>query len=367
MARVILAEPWFGGSHRAWAEGLARHSAHEIVIVGLTPELWRWRLRAGAAPLAAAIKDEVGKNGPSDLVLVSGLVDVAALLGHLRPRPDLPVVTYMHESQLLYPTPTGAADPDATLRNWESWRASDRVWFNSDFHRDAVVAALPAWAAAQPEPLAVEEVIERFEVVSVGVEPPTGTRTQNAGPPIILWPHRWEADKAPSVFGRALNKLVDNGLDFRLVLAGEDPNSSPVRSEIVDAHAERLLAAGPFERSEFEAWLHACDVVVSCADHEFFGIAVVEALMAGCLPVLPDALSYPELVPVEFHDAALYPVGTFGSRLAEVVADVPKHRSDTAGLAASMQRFAWTHVVAAYDERIAAFGDGVVGNAVTPV
>lgn len=351
MARVILAEPWFGGSHRAWAEGLARHSAHDVTIVGLEPTLWRWRLRAGAAPLAEAIAAEISTQGPPDLLLVSGLVDVAALLGHLRPAPDLPVVTYMHETQLLYPTADGAPDPDATLRNWESWLASDEVWFNSAFHRNAVVDALPAWVAAQPEPLPVDEVIGRFHVVPVGVELPRGERPPSEGPPIIVWPHRWEPDKAPEVFQRALRKLADAGTEFRLVLAGEDPASSPTRTAIINEHAERLLAAGPFERIEYERWLHAAEIVVSCANHEFFGIAVVEALMAGCVPVLPDALSYPELVPPELHSAALYPVGTFGTRLGEVVDDHGAHRSAVDGLAKVMQRFAWPTVVAEYDAR----------------
>jgi len=355
VARVILAEPWFGGSHRAWAEGLARHSAHHITIVGLEPTLWRWRLRAGAAPLAKAIAAAVADNGPHDLLLVSGLVDIAALLGHLRPAPDLPVVTYMHESQLLYPTANGAPDPDVTLRNFESWRASDEVWFNSAFHRDAVAEALPGWAGALPEALPVDEIIERFRVVPVGVEPPTGERVSSEGPPVILWPHRWEPDKAPEVFQRALDKLERAGLDFRLVLAGDDPAGSPLRAAIVNQHADRLLAAGPFDRVEYERWLHAADIVVSCAEHEFFGIAVVEALMAGCVPVLPHALSYPELIPPALHEAALYPVGTFGTRLADVVADLGEHRLTTATLAASMHRFAWPTVIADYDHRITAW------------
>ena len=37
--------------------------------------------------------------------------------------------------------------------------------------------------------------------------------------------------------------------------------------------------------------------MLSTARHEFFGVAVVEALLAGCLPWLPDRLSYPELLP----------------------------------------------------------------------
>ncbi len=353
-ARVILAEPWFGGSHRAWAEGLASHSSHDITIVGLAPTLWRWRLRAGAAPLAEAIAAEVAENGPPDFLLVSGLVDVAALLGHLRPESQLPVVTYMHESQLLYPTATGSADPEATLRNWESWRASDQVWFNSAFHRDAVVEALPAWAAAHPEPLPVDKVVEGFHVVPVGVEFPVGTRRSSGGPPTILWPHRWEPDKAPEVFHRALRKLADAGLDFRLILAGEDPQGSSVRADIVQEHADRLVACGPFERAEYERWLFAADIVVSCAEHEFFGIAVVEALMAGCVPVLPDALSYPELIPSALHEASLYPVGTFGTRMADVVMTLPEHRAAAAGLANAMQRFSWPLVIADYDSRITA-------------
>lgn len=354
MARVILAEPWFGGSHRAWAEGLARHSSHEITVVGLEPTLWRWRLRAGAAPLAQAIAAEVVQGGPPDLLLVSGLVDVAALLGHLRPAPDLPLITYMHESQLLYPTADGAPDPDATLRNWESWRAADQVWFNSAFHRDAVVDALPVWAAAQPEPLPVDEITGRFHVVPVGVEPPMGERTPSEGPPIILWPHRWEPDKAPEVFQRSLQKLANAELDFRLVLAGDDPVASPVRAAIVEEHTDRVLAVGLFERADYERWLHDSDIVVSCANHEFFGIAVVEALMAGCTPVLPHALSYPELIPPELHQSALYPAGTFGTHLADVVANLAERRSATASLASAMQRWSWPTVITSYDDRISA-------------
>ena len=30
MARVLFLEPYFGGSHQAFAEGLARHSSHPI-------------------------------------------------------------------------------------------------------------------------------------------------------------------------------------------------------------------------------------------------------------------------------------------------------------------------------------------------
>lgn len=351
---MIVAEPWLGGSHEAWATGLAAHSTHDVAVVGLPARLWRWRLRAGAAPLAAAISAEITAGGTPDLLVVSGLVDVAALLGHLRLAPGLPVVVYQHESQLLYPTVDGNVDDDVALRNFDSWLAADQVWFNSAFHRTAVVDALPSWSRAQPEPLPVDAAAAKFDVVPVGVESPKGRRGTNDGPPVIVWPHRWEPDKAPDVFARALDGLAAKGMDFRLVLAGEDPAGSSARSRILDRHGVRVAAAGPFSRAEYERWLHASDIVVSCAEHEFFGTAVVEALMAGCVPVLPDALSYPELVPAEFQAAALYPVGTFGTRLADVVSGLPHHRAATADLAPAMRRFAWPTVSQDYDARISA-------------
>ena len=360
MARVLLAEPWFGGSHRAWAEGLARHSSHDISIVSLPPTLWRWRLRAGAAPLAEALAAEIARSGQPDVLLVSGLVDVAALLGHLRPRPALPVVVYMHESQLLYPTVSGAVDADATLRNWESWRAADAVWFNSAFHRHAVEAALPAWLAGQPEMIpdaVVDRVTARFDVVPVGVEAPVGVRPEPGPVPTIVWPHRWEPDKAPAVFGRALAKLVAAGLDFRLILAGDDPAESSDRSAIIETHRDRVMACGPFPGAEFQQLLHEADIVVSCADHEFFGIGTVEAMLAGCVPVLPNTLSYPDIVPEKFHDAVLYPSGSFGTRLVDIVGSLDEARRAISGLASSLEPLTWPEAITRYDIGLSAIVD----------
>lgn len=376
--RVLLIEPWFDGSHRQWAEGYRRSSGLDVDIVALSGELWRWRLRGGALPLAEKVRAWVAEHGRPDVVLVSGLVDVAQLLGLLRAQlAAVPVVIYQHESQLVYPT-TSAADGEAALRNWLSWCAADEVWFNSEYHRDSVADRLAPYVERLPDGSHVsfvDEVLARFDVEPLGVDLQPFLRTADddrrhdgasSEPPVILWSHRWEADKGPEQFGAALAKAEAEGLDFRLVLAGEHPQAgssqaTEAREELATRFAERVLANGPFDRDRYRSLVREADVVVSCASHEFFGIAMVEAMAAGCVPVLPAALSYPELVGSPWHESALYPPGTFGSALVETLRHLGERRRAVAGLAETMGRFDWSVVAPRYDERLVALVESAIG------
>lgn len=41
------------------------------------------------------------------------------------------------------------------------------------------------------------------------------------------------------------------------------------------------------------------DLIISTANHEFFGISILEAIAAGAYPVLPKMLAYPEVLSLE--------------------------------------------------------------------
>ena len=339
MAHVVLCEPWFGGSHRSWAKGLQEHSSHRVAILGLPDEAWRWRLR-GSAPWFAEM---IASQPSPDLLLVSGLVDAAVLRGLIGR--ETPMVLYMHESQGAYPG--RGWDTESVVRNWQSMLAADQVWFNSQFHLDTALAQLDRLMTEMPGEQHLdfpEDLIDKCHVVYPGVELEwiNITPSEAGAPPTILWPHRWEADKQPAVFERALDRLVSAGLDFGLVLAGADGlPPSEVRQHILDNHADRIVTAGPLDQDEYRSHVMASDIVVSCTAHEFFGIAVVEALAAGCTPVLPNGFSYLELV----DNSLLYEPGLFGTALEHAVRTVP-------GLTADMSRFGWSSRIGDYDQRI---------------
>lgn len=361
MSRVLLVEPYHGGSHAAWADGLAAHSRHEVVTVSHPGAFWRWRMRGSSLTLAAEAGAAVERTGPPDLVIVSGMIDLAAWLGFSRRfLGDPPVVLYLHENQLMYPLAPGQrADDSLPLINWLGMAAADEVWFNSAFQRDGLLGALPALLERAPDEAHtpwLEEVASASRVMPVGVDlSDVPVRDAAACPevPMVLWNQRWDHDKNPGAVMGALLRLAGEGVVFRVAVAGENTRIDP--REMTEARVQlgdRVVQFGYLPRSEYVDLLGISDVVVSAAHHEFFGIAVVEAVAAGAVPVLPTRQSYPELVPDRWHGASLYPDEGLTSRLRDVLGDLSGWRGRVTGLDLAMRRFDWRRVVGDYDDRI---------------
>ena len=145
--RVWLISPYHTGSHQAWAEGYARHSRHQVTLLTMAGQLWKWRM-LGAAVEMAARADALLRTGPPppDLVLATDMLDLPTWLGLVRRElpPATPVLLYMHENQLTYPLQPGdKRELTYALVNWRSQLAADAVIFNSRYHRRAWFRALP--------------------------------------------------------------------------------------------------------------------------------------------------------------------------------------------------------------------------------
>ncbi len=365
---VLLVEPYYGGSHRAWADGYLARSRHRVRLVTHEGQLWRWRMRGGAVTLAEAVVADVEVHGRPDVVLVSDMVDLPALLGLTRRHlGDPAVVLYMHENQITYPlAPNQRPDEGLALVNWKSMVAADLVAFNSAFHRDAVLAGLGELLrrpADRRHDHLLPEVAARSAVWRAGVELRAivdRPRATDSGPPLVLWNQRWEHDKNPEAVFEALVGLRDAGVAFRLALAGENVRVDPQDFERARRElGEAVVHVGYLERDDYLDLLARADVVVSAARHEFFGISVVEAVAAGAVPVLPDALSYPELIPDRWHHAVLYRPGQLAGALGRVLNDLDGTRAAVDGLRPAMARFDWRSVAADYDADLVELVSGV--------
>jgi glycosyltransferase involved in cell wall biosynthesis len=293
------------------------------------------------------------------VVLASSMLDVPAFCGHARSwLGPTPVALYLHESQPARAALTGEPlDDDIAYRNWASMVAADHVFVNSDFHRTALLDALPELLERPPDHRhdhLLDAVRPRCTVLPVGVDigaVRSGRDTVDEGAPIVLWSHRWDHDKAPELFFRALRRLDHEGLAFRVALAGANARVDP--REFIEAEERfgpRLVHAGHLPRADYVELLGRSAVVVSTAVHEFFGVAMVEAMASGAVPLLPRALSYPEIVPTAHHDAVLYDAyGDMVRRLRDVLGDLDAARAAVSGLAATMDRFDWAVLAPTYD------------------
>lgn len=356
--KILLIEPYFGGSHRSWAEGYAANSDHEIHMLTLPARFWTWRMRGGAITLAEETARWAGEHGRPDMVLATDMLDLPAYLGATRRvLGDLPVALYFHESQFTYPwSPKLRPDLQYAYANWSSMQAADRVLFNSAFHLDVVFEHLPEFLGQFPDfrhVSLIDEVRLKSEVLHVGIDLHRldGTAAPHRGEsPLILWSHRWEHDKDPAAFFQAMFDLTDDGWDFRLAVCGE--NFRQVPEEFIEAKqrlADRLVHFGSASADEYKGLLRSADIVTSTALLEFFGIAMVEAVYAGAFPVLPDRLSYPETMPQAVHDRVLYSEGEYQERIRWALTHPEERRTLGASLRLAMGRYDWSVMAPTYD------------------
>jgi len=351
--RVLLIEPYYSGSHRAWADGYVGHSSHEVRLITHPGRWWKWRMKGGAVTLAASLESLEG--WAPDVVLVSDMIDLAHFRVLARPHiGDPPTAFYFHESQLTYPVAPGSSpDHSYSLTNWISTCAADAVLFNSGYHRQVFFDSLGGFLRGFPDmghEHLIQDVESRSDVLPVGVDlswvrpRPVARRT-----PQILWNHRWEHDKDPEAFADAVEYLLRIGVDFELVLAGPRPGRTPVALErIRELAGDRIVHDDEAPMDTYRKLVAGSDIVVSASRQEFFGISVVEAIASGCRPVLPDRLSYPWLIPEEYHDEVLYPEGELGPALARAL----QRPQAPETLAKAMMRFDWTEMASDYDSRL---------------
>jgi len=351
---IVFVETFYGGSHKSFLDGLMKFSRHQVTPITMPSRFWKWRLRGAAFYIAEQYAETLRS---ADLLFVTDMTNLAmlkALSGY-----TCPAVMFFHENQLTYPLPDGEnLDLDFGFINLTSAVVADRCVFNSKYQLDQFnlesknfINNIPEFAPERTH----HEIMKRSQVIYMGIDvaalshPPVLDNPE----PIILWNHRWEFDKQPEVFFRLLYKLDAENVSFKVIILGENFQMYP--KEFIEAREKlghRILRFGFVESADdYARFLAMADIVISTAIQENYGFSVIEALYCHTLPLLPNRLSYPEILPPEFHKEFLYNTeDELEVKLRQLLRNYGKMAYLKKALAESMKKFDWNNRIDEFDD-----------------
>jgi len=280
-------------------------------------------MHGGAVSLAKSFMEQ---DSNPDLILATDMLDLTTFLSLTRERTSqIPVAVYFHENQISYPWSAG--DRDILHRrdkhygfiNYVSALAANAVLFNSSYHLESFLNELPRLLKHFPdfrELFNIKAIESKSFVLHLGMDlsslddnrQDSGSQRRGHKTPVILWNNRWEYDKNPDDFFKVLDILAEKGLDFQVIVLGENFRQKPdVFDRAREKHGDRILQFGYVEsRKEYLHWLCSSDILPVTSNQDFFGLSVVEAVFCGIYPLFPLRLSYPEIFPPEMFPQNYY-------------------------------------------------------------
>ena len=98
---------------------------------------------------------------------------------------------------------------------------------------------------------------------------------------IVVFPHRLNNDKAPWIFDELREEVQRTHPEIEFIKTQEQN----------------------FSKEQYYEFLKSCKVIFSANRHENLGIGTFESMSAGCLPIVPDKLSYREIYQAPFKYA----------------------------------------------------------------
>ncbi len=115
----------------------------------------------------------------------------------------------------------------------------------------------------------------------------------------IIWVGHLNSNKDPMTLMRALGRLHEGQIDFRLIMFFGQTFFLHEAQEFarMQEFDDKVSFRGQVPNQELEIWLNAADCYVSCSHNEGSGIALAEALACGCTPVVTRIPSFNRMTP----------------------------------------------------------------------
>ncbi|ODM96189.1 Glycosyltransferase-like domain-containing protein 1-like [Orchesella cincta] len=283
MRKVLLIEPFYSGSHKVLIDIIhdELNSIEDVEALRMTlpGKKWHWRARTSALYFV----QNIPKTKNLKCLFTSCVLPLHELVGL---RPDL------EYNQIM------------------TCLAADLILFNSNFNRESFLGNIKKFFKLQPNyrPIGLREKIgPKCQVLYFPIKftySPSLQPERNSEMNVlrIVWPHRWEFDKNPEMFFRVIYSLVDKGkTNFRLNVVGESFSGNPPIFEAARIKLEGFIDNFGYipEKAQYYQILHESDIVISTANHEFFGVSMLEGAEYQCFPLAPNNLVYPEIFAFE--------------------------------------------------------------------
>ena len=310
--RILLLSAYDTPSHRHWCEILMEHFQHyDWTMLSLPARYFSWRVRGNSLSFAFGKPDLLRQD--YDLLIATSMVDLSALRGFVPSLAKIPTVVYFHENQFAYPASQQQHKSiEPQILNIYTALAADKVAFNSEYNRQTFLSGARELLHKMPDQVPtglLERIDTASEVLPVPLPPVSVDSYRDTSSPLqVLWNHRWEYDKAPERLFAALKLALSSGVILELHIVGQQFRQTPPVFDQMERylreHYPGVIQHWGFieNSSDYQQLLAACDVVLSTALHDFQGLAVLEAVAAGCIPLLPNRLCYGEW----FADNYLY-------------------------------------------------------------
>ena len=364
---IVLIEPFYAGSHATWANGVKDNSQHHVKILSLTGKHWKWRMHGGAISLAKQFLDLDFKP---DLILATDMLDLSTFLALTKKSTtNIPVMLYFHENQLSHPW--SVKDQDLKkgrdfhygFINWTSALSADKVLFNSMYNQESFFNEVDIMLKAMPDNRnldLIELVQSNSLVLPLGIDLnkisfPLIEKSYDK--PVIIWNHKWEFDKNPEDFFKALREIKWDGIEFDLIICGEGFEEYPkVFDKLKIDFEKELIHFGYAESKEaYHNLLKQANIIPVTSNQEFFGASVIEAIAAGCFPLLPNALAYPEHIPESLLSVFLYnSTEELAQNLRDICTNLTTVRQLTSTLQQHIMKYDWKNIIPLYDETFSA-------------
>jgi len=283
--------------------------AYDWTLLSLPARYFNWRIRGNSLSWSFNNRGVLQNN--YDLIIATSMTDLHGLFGFLPEMARTPSLLYFHENQFEYPLSENARDNvEPRLVPIYSALCATRVCFNSHYNFETFMLGLKQLLKKLPDhvPSDIENMIKsKSQILPVPIADNCfSTARENKKHFAIVWNHRWEYDKWPECFFSAMRILKDSGCHFKLHILGQQFDNIPdVFSDAASYFADEIIHWGRVDDEQaYRNVLRSAQAVVSTAIHDFQGIAVLEAVACGCIPVVPDRLAYRELFAEQYRYAS---------------------------------------------------------------